>query len=688
MKLKTLILCLVLLVSACSNAPVQSTVPPTIIPTSTLQPTETPQPTPTYFPITPGLQGTQLPEHGNVITVENIDRLTLLSNWGKGNPTDVIYTPDGKYFVVCTSTGLYFYDPEDYSLIHFIDTETAIFDIAASPDSQTIAAVTTNEIFLYQISDWQLMLSIKVDANSVDFSPDSQKLALGINSDPDSLQLRDAKTGEVIVTAQNEQAAWAVKISPRGDVIATGGYSTTIWSLDGSILDQYGPYVSGGHTASVSFSPDGEFLAEGSDYFLKIWRVLDNGRIINYREIDLSQFSYASVFDVAISPDGKLVATALSSGIGVWDLSTGRRVFYSAADDSFTIYNSLAWSSDSSTIAAASNQTGVKLWSITTGENLITLNSPSGSFSTLAWSPDGQKLGVGAEEGIAYIFNTHNGLVLKEFGSGYELNSVAFSPVSQTIALGYGDRTAQIWNLDGTLQQTIEGFGVGSSDVTFSSDSALFAAILPEGWQTPPQVRIWNTSDWSVEKVFAVGDRENYLITGFALSSDQNTGAISYVNMHGYHKDFIKIISIKDGTTLSTLEPKSKQYRVFIDAMAYSPDNTMLAALVSEFDDPSPRILVWQTHDWSLLFEKAINAGPRLGFSKYQQDALAWSSDSDLLAVGLKDGNTQIFNSVDGKNLATLNGHTMWVTGVSFSPDGHILASISLDGTIMLWGLR
>jgi WD40 repeat protein len=688
MKLKTLILCSVLLISACSSASVQNTPLPTVIPTSTLQPTETPQPTPTYFPITPVVQGTQLPEHGNVITVENIDRLTLLSRWGKGNPTDVIYTHDGKYFVICTSTGLYFYNPEDYSLIHFIDTQTAIFDIAISPDSQTIAAVTTNETFLYQLSDWQLLLSIEVNANSVDFSPDGQKLALGLNSDPDYLQLRDAKTGEVIVTAQTEQAAWAVKISPRGDVIATGGYSTTIWSLDGSILDQYGPYVSGGQTTSISFSPDGEFLAEGSDYFLKIWRVLDNGRIINYREIDLSQFNYATVFDVAISPNGKLVATALSSGIGVWNLATGRRVFYTAADDSFTIYNSLAWSSDSSTIAAASNQTGVELWNITTGENPITLNNPSGSFSTLAWSPDGQKLGVGAEEGIAYIFDTHNGTVLNDFGSGYELNSIAFAPDDQTLALGYGDRTAQIWNLDGTLQQTIEGFGVGSSDVTFSSDSAVFAAILPESWQTPPQVRIWSTSDWSVEKVFPVGDRDNYMITGFALSSDQNTGAISYVNMHGYHKEFIKIISIKDGTMLSTLEPKSKQYRVFIDAMAYSPDNRMLAALVSEFDDPSPRILVWQTNDWSLLFEKGISADPRLGFSKYQQDSLTWSPNSTLLTVGLKDGSIQIFSPVDAQKLVTLNGHTRWVTGVSFSPDGRTLASISLDGTLMLWGLR
>ena len=46
------------------------------------------------------------------------------------------------------------------------------------------------------------------------------------------------------------------------------------------------------------------------------------------------------------------------------------------------------------------------------------------------------------------------------------------------------------------------------------------------------------------------------MITGFALAPDQNTGAISYVDMHGYHTDYIKVISIHDGTRLQTLNQK------------------------------------------------------------------------------------------------------------------------------------
>lgn len=687
-----LLVCYVLLLAACGGRLGGFDSADTHTPLSALtqRPTSTKTltPTPTYIPITPVWQGTTLPGHGDVITVENIDRLTLLSRWGHGNPGDLAYTPDGKYFVVGASTGLYFYNADDLSLIHYIDTQAAVLDLAISPDSRTIAAVVTDRVILYDIVDLQLKSKIQINANSVDFSPDSQIMALGINSDLGYLQLHYVETGIVLETPKIKQSVWDVKISPRGDVIANAGFSTTIWSLDGSLLDQHGPYVSGGHTASVSFSPDGEFLAEGSDLLLRIWRVEENGQINIYRDIDLSQYDLSTIYNVAISPNGKMVAATLFAGVGIWDLASGDRIFFVDSINGYTFYNSLVWSMDNNTIAVTSRELGVQLWSVNTIESIASLSTHSGSLSSLVWSPDGEKLGAGAEEGIAYIFNAQNGKVTNQFGSGYELNSLAFSPDSQTLAVGYGNRTAQIWNMDGELLRTLEGFGYGSSDAAFSSDGSFFAATLPENWQAPPQVRYWNTNDWTVDRIFSLGNRDNLMITGFELSPDQSTGAISFVDMNGYHTDYIKIISITDGTTIATLEPKRKRYRVFIDSVAYSPNSKFLAALITEVDDPNPRILVWQTRDWTLLYEQEIIAGPQLGWSKHRQDALSWSPDSVLIAVGMKDGSIQIIKSIDGERITTLNGHTMFVTGVSFSPDGRILASISLDGTLMLWGLR
>jgi len=37
--------------------------------------------------------------------------------------------------------------------------------------------------------------------------------------------------------------------------------------------------------------------------------------------------------------------------------------------------------------------------------------------------------------------------------------------------------------------------------------------------------------------------------------------------------------------------------------------------------------------------------------------------------------------------LARLDGHTDFITAVSFSPDGTMIASTSLDGTLRLWAV-
>jgi WD40 repeat protein len=145
---------------------------------------------------------------------------------------------------------------------------------------------------------------------------------------------------------------------------------------------------------------------------------------------------------------------------------------------------------------------------------------------------------------------------------------------------------------------------------------------------------------------------------------------------------------------IKTLELTGSEHRIFIETISFSPDGKTLVSFSDEGNyivagGRKKKIRIWAASNWELL--KTVDIVPTnqsKGWATEHKNAIAWSPDGAIFAIGVPDGTIQIRKAEDGELIQTLSEHTMWVTGVAFSPDGHYLASISLDGTLQLWGIR
>ena len=67
--------------------------------------------------------------------------------------------------------------------------------------------------------------------------------------------------------------------------------------------------------------------------------------------------------------------------------------------------------------------------------------------------------------------------------------------------------------------------------------------------------------------------------------------------------------------------------------------------------------------------------------------SVSFSPDGQTLASGSEDKTVRLWDVATGRELRQLTGHTSYVSSVSFSPDGQTLASGSRDNTVRLWDL-
>jgi WD40 repeat protein len=405
-----------------------------------------------------------------------------------------------------------------------------------------------------------------------------------------------------------------------------------------------------------------------------------------------------------------------------------------------------AWAPDGKRVVAADRDRMVKLWDVGTGALLVTFPQLPAEPSSIAFTPDGDEILVGTEDGDLIVFASDgstlieeqlrdvnvatslispdgkllivaSALLLRRFDvdTGAELayarigkpkenkddldvypTAMALSPDAARVLLGWSDGRAELWDLATTKRV----WSVGAGDVAVTA-----VAFSTDGARALTATRDYSFKMWDVgtHVVVPIGKGHGAPVYGVGYAGaakiisaggdgtvrlwDRATGAEATV-FKGHHgavyglgvdaggtvavsagvDGSVRAWDLAKGTGKVLSSGLDEQY-----AAAVSPDGTRALAAGLDGDvreyNPGPT--------------KAGGVGSLPGHRPFV-NVLAFSTDGARAASGGNDGYVRLYDPAKQRDVARLDGHEGFVTGISFLGDGRIL-SASEDDTMRLW---
>lgn len=506
--------------------------------------------------------------------------------------------------------------------------------------------------------------------NKAIYSPNGELIVAAFDN-PYIVKFWDAKTGAEMNELQHSGPVSSISYSADGRLLITSTKSNATISIWDARQKKLISTIHGEENDcfnDVAISPDGELIAAAlGNYKLEHYGIsygFDSERVVKVWKRDSGELIwksphfYSSVSSVSFSPDGRLLAgVGICNVIRVWDVPSFNL--------RYTLNNvfpetSVAFSPNGEYLGFG-NHDEIMLVSPRTGKTVKVLKNSDyywGKITDIAFSQDSRYVGSLTTTGDAFVWNINHDSIehdKKVHGSG-RFGSVAWNPKEKTIlTTSVDDKTIRSWQ-----------FG-RSSDYTTIENGIFFISYSQKG----DSIYGIKSNFSSSSDIFVVCDAKNFAIKDSCLLRSNFSYTINStvfnvekrIALRWSEKEF-DVWSLSSGNIIKTFSDTS-----FINGAALHPIKDRIATVCYNL----PIIKEWRINSGKpvRLLERAYGS----------LSNLVYSPDGHFIAAFSDDWHIYIWDEKTGSLVKTLRADCPFVNSLKFSPDNRFLMATSNSGS-------
>jgi WD40 repeat protein len=510
---------------------------------------------------------------------------------------------------------------------------------------------------------------------AVGVSPDGRRI---VSADIGGfVMIWDAATGDRLHRFRgHDKAINRFAYSPNGECFATGDFDPSgrrnaevkVWHAQtGKELARWQSQHS--TTSALAFRPDGKLVCSTrNEAGAAVIVLLDpmTGE---------EQFEFAPSKEgsdgLAFTPDGNLLAEANWGGeVRLWDvrqracvrtIPVGRQL------------RCLALSQDGRFLAAGTGEgeergsAGALVWEVQTGHQRLALVSQT--VRSLAFSPDGSRLATGDTDNAVKIWDTATGHEILTLRGHFDwVRDLAFTPDGHRLVSAGDDNKVLVWDARplregekiGQERFTLTGHRNSVNTVAFQPEGTLLATGSADG-----TVKLWDTRTGREKRTLPMTLEKVHTV---AFTPDGRGVAVA-----GQPPALLSILDPLTGEVVRQVKGHGKGRMLKV---AFGPDGQTMATAA---DDGT--VLLHDAATGKVMGELAGHVRPTYDIAFHPDAGKHLLASTDTMALSVRVWSTKSHTEVPAAPLS----HQGLTSGVSFSPDGGLLATGGLDHMVRVW---